>query len=72
MGICRVLAILYNFLVYHANQVGVLLWWTHIICMARLVVLSSICSYGGIVGSTYVMVSALKYAITCEFGKGPP
>ena len=40
-------------------------------CMARLSVLRSVRSYGGTVGSSYVMVLALKCAITCEFGKGP-
>ena len=40
-------------------------------CMARPFVLGSICSSGEIVGSSYVMVSTLKCAITCEYGKGP-
>ena len=40
-------------------------------CMARPSILGSIRNLGGIVGSLYVMVSALKCAITCEYGKGP-
>jgi hypothetical protein len=41
------------------------------IWMARLYVLGSILSFGGIVGSSYMMMSALKCVITCEHGKGP-
>ena len=40
-------------------------------CMARLSVLGSIRSSDGIVGSSYVMVSALRCAITCESWKCP-
>ena len=39
--------------------------------MAWFSILGSIRNSGGIVGSSYVMVSALKCAITCESGKGP-
>jgi hypothetical protein len=39
--------------------------------MSRLSVRGSICNSGGIVGSSYVMVSALKWVMTCESGKGP-
>jgi hypothetical protein len=39
--------------------------------MAQFSVRGSILSSGGIVGSSYMMVSALKLVITCESGKGP-
>ena len=39
--------------------------------MSQLSILGSIRSSGGIVGSSYVMVSALKCVMTCESKKGP-
>ena len=45
-------------------------WWIHSICMVDdsfLVILSS----GGIVGSSYMIVSAAKWAMTCVSGNGP-
>ena len=45
-------------------------WWVHNICMVDgsfRVVLSS----GGIVGSSYVIVSAAKWAMTCVSVYGP-
>lgn len=50
---------------------GVGLWCMHKIVVSRLSVRDSVCSSGGIVGSSYVMVSALKWVMTCESGKGP-
>ena len=50
---------------------GVPLRWMHRMCMVRPSVLGSIRSSGGIVGPSYVMVSTLKCAITCESRKGP-
>ena len=41
------------------------------IWMALLYVLSSILSFGGIVGFSYVIVSALKFVMTCESRRGP-
>ena len=69
--ICRVLAILSNCWVYSFDQVGVPLWCMHSVCMAQLSTLGSIRSSGGIVGSSYVMMSPLKCAITWESRKGP-
>ena len=69
--IFRANAILCICWVYHFDPVGVHSWWTHSVCMAWPYVLGSVGSYGGIVGSSYVMVSTLKCAITCEYGKGP-
>ena len=65
------LAILYICWVYSFDPVGVPLCCTHRMCMARFSIIGSIRSSDGIVGSSYVMVSALKCAITCESGKGP-
>jgi len=45
-------------------------WWMQNICSVDgyfLVILSS----GGIVGSSYVIVSAAKWAMTCVSGNGP-
>ena len=39
--------------------------------MAQIFVRGSILSYGGIVGSSHIMVSDLKWVIICESGKGP-
>ena len=71
VGICRVLAILYIHWVYSFDPVGMPLWCMHRVCMARFSILGSICNSDGIVGSSYVMVSALKCVITCESEKGP-
>ena len=53
------------------DPMGVVLWCIHSIRMSRLSIRGSIRSSGGIVGSSYVMVSALKCVMTCESGKGP-
>ena len=66
-----VLAIVYIYWLYPPALVGVSLWWTHRVYMVQLSALGSMCSFGGIVGSLYVMVLALKCAITCDFGKDP-
>ena len=50
---------------------GVVLWWMHNIWMSRLSMRGSIRSSGDIVGSLYVMVSALKCVMMCETAKGP-
>ena len=71
VGICRVLALLYICWVHSFDPVGVSLWCMHRVCIARFSILGSIGNSGGIVGSSYVMVLALKWAITCESGKGP-
>ena len=39
--------------------------------MALLYVLGSVCSSGGVVGSSYMMVSTLKCVMICESRKGP-
>ena len=43
----------------------------HNTCIARVSILGSVLSFEGIVGSLYMMVSALRWVITCESGKGP-
>ena len=57
--------------VYSFDPMGVILWCMHNIRMAQLSILGSIRNYGGIVGSSYMMVSSLKCVITCESRKGP-
>ena len=39
--------------------------------MSRLSILGLIRSSGGIVGSSYIMASALKCVMTCESSNGP-
>jgi hypothetical protein len=50
-----------------------LILWTcfYDVCIAQFSVLGSNPSYGGIVGSSYMMVSAFRWVIICESGKGP-
>ncbi|KAG0594394.1 hypothetical protein M758_UG073700 [Ceratodon purpureus] len=45
-------------------------WWIQNIQSVESSFLSSLSS-GGIVGSSYVMVSAAKWAIICVSGNGP-
>ena len=71
VGICKDLPIFYIRCTYFVGPVDVVLWCIYNILTSRLSVRGSICSSGGIVGSSYIMVSALKCVMTCEFGKGP-
>ena len=57
--------------VYSLDPMGVILWCMHNVRMARFFILGLICNYGGIVGSSCMMVSTLKRVMTCETGKGP-
>ena len=57
--------------VYSLDPMGVVLWCMHNIQIARLSVLGSFLNYGGIIGSSYIMVSTLKCVMTCESGKRP-
>ena len=70
VGICKDLPIMFMRHAYHVGPRDVILWCIHNILMSRLYVRGSICSSGGIVGSSYVMVSTLKCVMTCESGKG--
>lgn len=45
------------------------LWCTDKVCIAQFSIMVSILNSGGIVGSSYVMVSALKCVMTCESEK---
>ena len=56
---------------YSLDPRGEVLWCMHNTWMSQLSILGSIRSSGGIVGSSYVMVSALKCVMTCESKKGP-
>ena len=47
----------------------VVLWCMHSTWMSRLFIRGSICNSGGIVGSSYVMVFALKGVMMCECEK---
>ena len=71
LGICKDLPIVYMRCTYPVGSMGVVLWCIHSILASRLSTRGSICSSGGIVGSSYVMVYALKCVMTCESGKGP-
>ena len=71
VGICRVLPIMSMFRGYPLGPSAVVLWCIHSTRMSRLSVRGSIRSSSGIVGSSYIMVSALKCVMTCEYGKGP-
>ena len=50
---------------------GEILWYMYNTWMSQLSFRGSICDSGGIVGSSYVMVSALKCVMTCKSEKGP-
>ena len=71
VGICRDSPIVFMRHAYLVVPMDVVLWCIHSILMSRLSIRGSICSSGSIVGSSYVMVSALKCKMTCESGKGP-
>ena len=71
VGICKDLPILCMRPMYLVGPMDVVLWCIHYILMSRLSVRGSIRSSDGIVGSSYVMVSALKCVMTYESGKGP-
>ena len=71
VGIFRVLPMMSMRRAYSLGPRGEVLWCMHSTRMSRLSIRGSICSSGGIVGSSYVMVSALKCMLTCESKKGP-
>ena len=54
---------------YPLDPMGEVLWCMHSTRMSRLSIRGLICNSGGIVGSSYVIVSALKCVITCESKK---
>ena len=56
---------------YHLGPTGVVLWCVHNTRISRLSIRGLIRTSGGIVGSSYIMVSALKCVMMCESGKGP-
>ena len=58
-------------MVYPLDSMGVVLWCIHNTRMPRLSTLGSIRSSSGIVGSLYIMVTALKCVMTCEYGNEP-
>ena len=68
--IYKVLAILFICWVCFFDPIGVFLWCMHSIWIAQLSILGSIHNYGGIVGSSQVMMSALKCVIICESTNG--
>ena len=70
-GICRMLVMTFSWWVYSVDPMDVILWCMHNIWIAWLYVLGSIRNYGGIVGSSYMRVLALKCVMTCESRKGP-
>lgn len=55
-GICNMLATMLICCVCALDPMGVFWWCMHRMWMARSFVLGSILSYGGMVGSLYVMV----------------
>ena len=71
MGICRNLPIMFMRHAYPLGPRDVVLWCIHSIRMSQLYVRGSIRNSGGIVCSSYIMVSALKCVMTCDSGKGP-
>ena len=71
IGICRVLPIMPMRHAYPPGPRDVVLWCMHSTRMSRLSIRGSIRSSGGIVGSSYKMVSALKYVMTCDSRKIP-
>ena len=71
VGICRVLPMMSMRRAYPYSPRGVVLWCIHNTRMSWFSVRDSIRKSRGIVGSSYVMVPALKCVMTCEYGKGP-
>ena len=71
VGICRDLPIMFMQHAYPLGPRDVVLWCIHGILISRFSIRGSIRSSGGIVDSSYMMVSALKCVMTCEFGKRP-
>ena len=65
LGICKVLPIVSMRLAYSLGPRDVVLWCIHSTRMSRLSIRGSIRNSGGIVGSSYIMVSALKCVMTC-------
>jgi hypothetical protein len=60
MGISKVLQMVFMRCAYPLGPTGEVLWCMQSIWMSRLSIQGSIWSSGGIVGSSYVMVAALK------------
>ena len=71
VGICKVLQFIFMCHAYPFGSIGVVLWCIHNIHMSWFSIRGSIRSSGGIVSSSYIIVSALKCVMTCEFGNGP-
>lgn len=69
VGICKDLPIMFMQYAYHVGPKDVVLWCIHNILMLQLFVRGAICRYGGIMGSSYVIVSALKCVMTYESRK---
>ena len=70
-GICNVVARMSMWRAQSRIAGGEVLWCMHNTCTSQLSIRGLIRSSGGIVGSSYVMVSALKWVMTCESKKGP-
>jgi hypothetical protein len=70
VGISKVLQMVSMRHAYPLGPKGEVLWCMHNTRTSRLSIRGSICNYGGIVGSSYVMLSTLKCVITCESKKG--
>ena len=69
VGICKEAPMSCMCLTYLVGPMDVVWWWMHKMLRARLSVRGSILNSGGMVGSSYVTVSAMKWVITCESGK---
>ena len=70
LGIWSVVPMMFICRAYYLG-LGAVLWCMHNTWMSGLSIMGSIRNYGGIVGSSYVMVSTLKCMMMCESEKGP-
>jgi hypothetical protein len=68
--ICRFTVAVFIVSIWLGMPIMWLLWWIQKMCNADGSV-HGLFMFWGYVGSSYVMVSAVKWAITCLLGNGP-
>lgn len=71
VGICKVLSIISMRCAYPLRPMDVVSWCIHNMRISQHSICGSIRNSSGIVGSSSIMVSALKCVMTCEYGKRP-